>query len=441
MNRWSGGKSGQIAAERFFHNKNVSLSDIVSWIGEGCSERSSSGHVLVLHDTTEFNYNNLNGLLKVNDPDVGVISDDKSTGFFVHAALAIDASNGLPFGLSSVDIWSRRFGHADKAEREYKKLPIEEKESYKWIKAAEQSKHRLADAERITLIGDRENDIYEYLCKTIDKQTDILIRSSKDRKVDNGLRLSQHLSKLGWYGLASLEIKHNKKRIARQAYLSLRWSKVSINKPANKKQVLTAYPAKQTVYVVELQEQAESVPVGEKPIHWRLLTTHPVNNIEDALQIAQWYANRWWIEDLFRTVKKQGLDVEASQFGRGIALKKLVLVCLEEARKILLLRQARKDCEHIPADMCFTTQQQDCLEAIQIQVEGKTEKQKNPYVKRTLSWASWIIARLGGWKPADMNKRPPGVLSMARGLKKFNQQYKGWENAHKLFSKLYNNSP
>lgn len=57
-------------------------------------------------------------------------------------------------------------------------------------------------------------------------------------------------------------------------------------------------------------------------------------------------------------------------------------------------------------------------------LEGKTEKQKNPHTKRSMSWAAWILARLGGWN-GYCSESPPGPIVMLRGLQKFELQYEG----------------
>ncbi len=54
----------------------------------------------------------------------------------------------------------------------------------------------------------------------------------------------------------------------------------------------------------------------------------------------------------------------------------------------------------------FTEQEQDFLEVIQCTVIGATEKQKNPYPKRTLAWAAWTIARMAGWSGYKKIRKP-----------------------------------
>ena len=428
INRWRGGKKFKTAAERFFNNPKVKLSELREEMTKKCSDAEIRGHVLVLQDTTELNYNSHNGLLKVNDPDLGVISDNRSTGFMVHPGLAVEASSGIPYGICGVDMWERRFGAPSGKERNYSQQPIEEKESYKWLSVASQSKSNMVLAE-LTIVGDRENDIYEYFCRIPDERTHLLVRSSWNRKLSDGSLLCEHLGNMDWGGTFDLEIRGNLKRTARKAKMDVRWIRVEIAKPNSRKKILSEYPDSRSLYVVELKENPESVPSGEKPIYWRLFTTHAIDSLSEAIEVARWYGFRWWIEDFFRILKTQGLEIERSQLGTGLALKKLVMLCLEQALRILLLRQARNLGKNHPADMCFSTYEQQCMAMMNKELEGSTVRQKNPHAAYSLSWAVWIIARIAGWTPAELSKRPPGVITLARGLKFFNQQYNGWKNA------------
>lgn len=385
----------------------------------------------MIQDTVELNYNHLVGKLKVNDPDIGLISDNQSIGFMAHPSLAVSAQDGIPFGLSEIHLFERRIGQALKRERNYQSQPIEDKESYKWLLSAQGSKEQLSAASNLTIIGDRESDIYELFCRLPDDRTDLIIRSNFDRRLVKSGKRSKALSSLSWQDGLTVKVSGHKNRTKREAHLQFRWTSVELAKPDNSQRqgALKAYPNSVKLQVVEIKEASQSLPPGESPIHWILWTTHEVNYIEQAIQIGKWYANRWWIEDVFRVIKTKGFEVESSQLGSGQSLKKLVVLCLDQAWKILLMRQERTGQGQYPASRCFSEQECEILQAMQAKLEGATVKQKNPFVKDSLAWAVWLIARLGGWKPADMAKRPPGVITLARGLVRFNQQQEGWKMA------------
>ena len=413
------------------------LSELVKSRGISPSE-GAGRHVLMIQDTSELNYNHLNGLLKVNDPDIGPISDNSSTGIFLHPCLAVDAENRQVYGISSIQVWNRSFTGLNKTERNYNKLPIENKESNKWLVAARESKEWLARGNRITLVGDRENDIYEYLCEVPDERTDILVRSSIDRKLSCGQLLSEKLVSEPWQWSFELDIAGSKKRTSRKAKMRVKWTTVQIARSAHKDQA--RYPEQVEVSVVEVLEEHQTVPKGEEAVHWRLLTTHPVTQLSQAMTIVEWYKQRWWVEDFFRILKQQGLEVERSQLSTGASLKKLVVMCLDQALKVLAMRQERLGQSKCSAAVCFEQEEIELLKVLHSE-QHTGRKHNNPYEPESLAWATWIIAVLAGWTPTDLTKRPPGVITLSRGLKAFNQRYLGWATAMKLFQQKSKSSP
>jgi len=164
---------------------------------------------------------------------------------------------------------------------------------------------------------------------------------------------------------------------------------------------------------------------NEQPVHWRLLTTHPIKNEEDALKCIHWYKQRWHIEQLFRTLKKQGIDLESSLLEEGSRLEKLAVFACSAAVRTMQMTLAREGKSDRPATDAFTVEEIKVLERIQAQKEGKTDKQKNPHPKHSLAWAAWIIARLGGWK-GYASERKPGPITMLTGLRAFESIYYGY---------------
>lgn len=110
----------------------------------------------------------------------------------------------------------------------------------------------------------------------------------------------------------------------------------------------------------------------------------------------------------------------------GYGLRKLAIMVMDNATKILQLRQARDGKSELSVDAVFNKEEQELLEKIVPQLEGKTEKLKNPHPKHSLGRASWVIARLGGWK-GYKTSRPPGMKTLKRGLDKFNDMLWGWK--------------
>jgi hypothetical protein len=157
-----------------------------------------------------------------------------------------------------------------------------------------------------------------------------------------------------------------------------------------------------------------------------MVTTHQIETLEDALQLINWYCQRWNIEQLFRTLKKQGLEIESSQLESGEGLTKLAVIATRAAVQTMQLTLARESkAERRPISDVFRPEEIVVLKTLQPRLEGKTEKQKNPYSEESLSSGAWIIARLGGWK-GYASEREPGPITMLRGQIEFPSLCRGW---------------
>ncbi|WP_206744899.1 transposase, partial [Mesorhizobium sp. LCM 4577] len=158
---------------------------------------------------------------------------------------------------------------------------------------------------------------------------------------------------------------------------------------------------------------------------WRLLTTHGVQDAAMAWQVVAWYRMRWTIEQFFRTLKQQGLQLEDSQLETAERLMKLTAIAARAACIIMQLVQARDGASAQSAEIAFTPTEIDTLQALVPELEGKTELQKNPHPPKSLAWAAWIIAKLGGWDGYPKSK-PPGPITFRHGLQYFQSIARGW---------------
>ena len=159
-------------------------------------------------------------------------------------------------------------------------------------------------------------------------------------------------------------------------------------------------------------------PPGAEPVHWRLLTTHDVPDARAAWRIVGWYKQRWTIEQLFRVLKSQGLQLEDSQLETAERLLKLAAIATQAAAVILQLVQARDGRTPEPADIVFSAPEIKTLDALVPTLEGKTALQKNPYPSHSLAWAAWVIAKLGGWDGYPRST-PPGPITFKLGIDRF----------------------
>ncbi len=119
----------------------------------------------------------------------------------------------------------------------------------------------------------------------------------------------------------------------------------------------------------------------EKPIHWRLITTHPIENFKQVLQIIKWYTWRWSIEQMFRTIKLKGINIQSALVESEHALKNLTALSFISAVRIMQLVQARDGKNDLIIKQVFAPTEEKILKKLNPKLEGATEKLKNPHKK------------------------------------------------------------
>ncbi|MEP6930186.1 MAG: IS4 family transposase [Flavobacterium sp.] len=408
---------------RFLQNDNVSESDIIRNMSANCVRSCPNKVLLCIQDTTEVNlYNHKNRVKK--DQFIGTTNAAKGgIGFLLHPSFVLDAQTLVPYGFSDVKIWNRPLEKLTKHQRDYNKLPIEEKESYKWIESSQNSKKVLSQAKEIIIIQDREGDIYEQFGIVPDQKTHLLVHARANRTLSDKTKLFDYIASQPCKGTYSIELEGDKRKNIkkREAILEVRYSRVTINK--NDLSSKTA-PENITLNIIEAKEINTEV---ENPICWRLLTTINIENLETALNCITWYTCRWVIEEVFRILKKEGFNIEASELTYAKSIRKLSLLMMETIVKLFLM-QIAYNCpeQEIESSSCFSKDEIKCLEYQIIALEGKTEKLKNPYLEKDLKRYVWAIARLGGWK-GYVSERKPGITTFWIGIQKFTSIMQGWQ--------------
>jgi hypothetical protein len=410
----------QKGAYRFLNNKKVSEQELI----DSCYERTKilckDKHLLVLNDTTEINLQQHSGRLQ-SEKGIGLVGNNTDVGFFTHLGLVIDTEAYQAIGYSSINLWNRDLDKGTKQSRSYKKLPIEQKESYKWIKCCNDSKSVLQDAASVTVVGDRESDIYELFIDAKSQAIEVLARNRADRKTSEDKKIYETLNDTEACGSYKIEILADKRKKTqnREAVLEVKFSEVFIQKPENKKD---DRPKAIKIWVVEARERNQ-----KDGVCWRLLTTHCIKSFEQAVQMIEWYQMRWFIEQVFRLLKNKGYRIENSELETGWALRKLTILLLQNVLRVMqMLLAYNSTSEKEDAELVFSEPEIECLTKLNKRYEGKTEKLKNPHNTHSLKWATWIIARLGGWS-GYKSQRPPGPITLKNGLDKFNHVFIGWE--------------
>lgn len=376
----------------------------------GTAERVGGLHVLAIQDTTSLR------------------DDGNRQSIQAHPTIGVDAESGAVLGLVHADILLRK----SDGTKPSRKRPFEEKDSRRWLNGAEAAAGLMdAGALCVTVLADREGDLYEALAQ-MPAGVDLVIRATHDRLLVGdgedkaGVRLFAHLAAMPEAGRFEVDIAAAPGRRARKATMAVRFCSVSIKRPKNCSGRSCALPASVPVNLVEVREI--DPPEGVTPAHWRLLTTHRVDSFATARWVARLYCQRWLIEELFRTLKTRGFDIERVGIAEG-PFEKLAVAALIAAVSVLQLVRERDGVAKRPLTDVLDKQEQTALEAVSAQLEGKTEKQKNPHPKGSLAFAAWVCARLGGWT-GYYGK--PGPIVMLRGLHQFRAIQNGWSIAQNV---------
>jgi len=418
------------AGYRFLNNTRVTEEDLIKALQYQCRQNCDGLHVIGIQDTTEYNYSRHK--LRLKEDTLGVVGNNEDTGYFAHVMVAFDALRCLPQGISYCKMWSRPQQRTSLEQRRYKNLPIEDKESYRWLEAADQTKSLLKTARHFTFLSDRESDIYQLWDRVPDAKTDFIIRARGDRPVfDEEATIFEMLNQRPVEGSYTIELKEDKraKRSKRTALIQVKYMEVAIKKPraTATKEVIKNHVV---LRVVEAREMPGNNNPDEALVHWILFTTHAVNDFEQACRIINWYTFRWQIEQFFRLTKSKGIDLESSQLESGEGLKKLGLLGFASALRILQMSLARDGIVNDRVQKYFNPQEVKVLYLLDKELKGTTLKQQNPHRKDTLAWASWVIARLGGYSGYS-SQSPPGPLTYKWGLQEFNLINQGFNLAGK----------
>jgi len=405
-------KAEQKAYYRFLNSNSIKEEQLIDESSQRMSKLSKGRHLLCVQDTCEVNLTNHKGRLNENS---GLGRSDKSgTGhcFKLHPGLVLDAQSLNPLGFSHIKVFHRPEEMPDRNQRRYKQQPITEKESYKWIEVAQKSKDILNDAASVTFIEDREGDIYEQFALIPDEKFHLLIRSRTTRNLSNGKSLYKEVNAQPIAGTYTIDLPTDsrKNQYKRRTEIALRFKECEIKCPANLKN--KGYPPTITLTCISVKETGKV----SKPINWKLLTTHKVENYEDALLMVEWYAARWYIEQLFRILKKQGFGIEETELENGWAIRKLIIMQMTALLKILQMNIAYADPEGgQPIEEVFDKEQIKVLELMNIKLQGKSIKLQNHHNPKRTKWATWVVGRIGGWKGYD-SQGPPGVIALKQGL-------------------------
>lgn len=424
MRKLANSRNEEIQFGRFLGNQRVSLQVLESVLYEQCSVSSAdSPHLLLLEDSSQMAFSlqrQIEGLGKI---DKGIVQ-----GCYLHPVLTLDANDGACHGVSALEFRTRPWLDDGLTYQQRKnarnKEFFEDKEGYRWHSSIEKALQSLPTGPRKTVVADRESDIYAVLVGLVrDLGVDYVIRSRIDRTLTGGQKLSVLMEDQPAQDEMDMELPATDGRSARRARLHLRYAQVELRKTESLTK--TALPICWGTWIVSVREAAQTVPKGEKPVSWTLLTSHPAETVEAAWQIVGFYKQRWNIEQIFRLLKSRCLRFESSQLSAYEKMQKLMVVALMGAVKVLQLVRAREGHTNQSLSAVFHEPEQEFIQKLNGTLEGKTQKQKNPHPPKSLAFGAWVIARLAGWS-GYQSQRPAGPTDFFTGLQRFYEQWQGY---------------
>jgi Transposase DDE domain len=411
VRRLAGCRAQEVRFWRFLRNRAVSGEEMVDHAAAGTATRVAGRDIVVVHDTSEMAL----GGRRARANGYGPVGKGGALGgLLLHAGLALEVGSGALLGLVDARVWNRDQGTASPR----RSRATADKESRRWLDTTARAGEMLAAARSITVVSDRESDIYEHFAFR-PANTHLIVRACQNRKIriaseEADALLFGFIDGLPEAGRFCTKIPAAPGRKAREAELAVRFAPVALCKPQNG----AGRGLSDTIDLVLVDVREVSVPADGEPVHWRLLTTHPVTSLADARRIVDLYRMRWTIEEFFRTLKSAGFDIEEADISEPRVMTNFMTAAAVAAVTIMQLVKARDGTtDRLMAD-AFEPADQPVLEAVCARLEGKTVRQKNPHPKGSLAFAAWVIARLGGWT-GYYGK--PGPQVMRHGLHDFSR--------------------
>jgi hypothetical protein len=415
VRRLGGDRGGEVSAHRVLSSPRVTPAATVGCLARGTSQAAAGLRVVVAQDTTEVSFP---GRAFRSGPGSGPGSGlgpagraGGSPGFFIHAAVAVDADTDDVLGLVDAQLWTREAGAAPGDAPGVRgaghKRRLAEKESRRWLAGAQAAAERLAGAAEVVVVGDRESDIYPLFARR-PASAHLLVRAAQNRATASGTPLFD--APAAWPVMRRHLVHVPASRPgagARDAQVTLRAGAVTLRRPRHGRR--EGDPDSLALSLVEVAEA--DPPPGAAPLHWRLLTTLPAGTCAEALEAVRLYGLRWRVEQTFRMLKSDGLQLDEAQTMDPHRLTNLAALATGAAVRIIQLVDAR-DGSARPASDVASPEQLQAAEALGPTLEGRTDRQKNPHPPASLAWLSWVTARLGGW---NCYGKPPGPKTMRAG--------------------------
>jgi hypothetical protein len=397
-----------VAAYRFFNNSKVDPQRILQPHLEATKRRMQEQPVvLVVQDTTELDYS-------AHPPeDAGCLNKKERLGLYDHTHLAVTPQR-LCLGVVGQEQFDRTPESLGQAQQR-KSLPIEEKESLRWLsgyRLASQLAGECPDTQ-IVSVSDSEADIYDIFLEAEQHPTpaDFIIRGKEDRSTpERDLQAGPAVYRKVRDEVSASEIRATRivdlpqtpKRQARQAELEIRALRVAVKPPHARGRL------PQVTYNVVLVEEVGG-PGDGTDVSWLLITTLPIDTTEEILLVIDYYVARWTIEVYFRTLKT-GCRVEEIQLETVARLKNCLAFYKIIAWRVMHVTFLGRECPTLPCTALFAESEWKSVWRV-------TTKKELPEKPPLLSEFIPLVARLGGYNNRA-GERPPGPQVIWVGIRR-----------------------
>lgn len=428
-----GGYAEMTAAYRFFDNDNVSFDLVLApHIASTHRRMAEQPVVLLVQDTSELDLTRPKSQVR----GAGPLDGGSRRGALLHELHAF-TPDGTPLGTAWAEAWVRDEADVNQTAKEKRRqrraTPLEDKESFRWLRALRESHavaKQLPDVKCIC-VADSEADIYELLAEPREQShAEWIVRACQNRAVATGEAettsgcVREHVLKRPVLLTNTVTVREREAKVScedrgrrqsrqgRKAIVEVRAGQVTLRPPSRPDRKLPAV----TVNVVLVCEV--DPPAGEEPVEWILFTTLPIDTVEQVQQVIQYYCTRWMIEILFRTLKS-GCRVEQRLFEDLDRLLPCVAVYLIVAWRTLYVCRLGRSCPELSCEAVFEPCEWKSVYRV-------VTRQAPPTTPPRLAEMVRLIAQLGGY----VNRKrpdPPGPQTVWLGLQRMHDLALAWQ--------------
>jgi hypothetical protein len=399
-------------AYRLFANDQVRREDILkahyACTQQRCQQARGAGEtILMIQDTCYMSYAHHQAV-----DDLGPIGDGSGAeGLITHNTLAVSLEHGETLGLIDQQVWTRQAAPDNETRWQRRHRA---RESQCWTKALEAV--RRSGVGEILHVGDRGEDIYEALQDVTEHRERFVIRASWNRRLAEGAgHAFEAVHRTLPLGTMTVALPARAGQKARTALITLRACAVRVQAPRTTGRTTASV----AVHLVEALE--EHPPRGIAALHWRLLTSEPIDTLEACIDVVQFYSRRWRIEE-FHKALKTGCGAEKRELESRHGLE--VFLAIADVISTFLVRLRDVAREGTAPATCFFTSSQLALLRYKFPRLGD-----HPSAQSVLR----VVAQLGGFLGRKSDGHP-GWLTLWRGMRKLLDMDAGFHMAKSILS-------